>query len=158
MRHSLKVGFSFGTTSGIITTLGLLVGLYAGTGSRLAVLGGIITIAIADALSDAMGIHISEESEGVHSQKEIWQSTLATFSSKFLVALTFVIPFLVFGLAEAVVASVIWGLFLITALSFYIARQEGGQPWKTVAEHLLLSIFVVVVTYYVGEGVAIVFS
>ena len=61
-KHSLRIGFSFGLTSGIITTLGLMVGLHAGTHSRLAVIGGILTIAIADAFSDALGIHISEES------------------------------------------------------------------------------------------------
>lgn len=63
MRHSLKVGFSFGITSGILTTLGLMVGLSSGTNLKLAVVGGILTIAIADSFSDTMGIHISEESE-----------------------------------------------------------------------------------------------
>ena len=71
MRHSLRVGFSFGITSGIITTLGLMVGLNSSTRSGLVVIGGILTIAIADAFSDALGIHISEESENRHTAKEI---------------------------------------------------------------------------------------
>jgi len=58
---------SFGLTSGIITTLGLIVGLHSGTHSKLAVIGGILTIAMADALSDALGIHVSEESEATQS-------------------------------------------------------------------------------------------
>ncbi|HIE31931.1 MAG TPA: hypothetical protein EYP67_06070, partial [Methanosarcinales archaeon] len=66
MRHSLKTGFSFGLTSGIITTLGLMVGLHSGTHSELVIIGGILTIAIADAFSDALGIHVSEESESKH--------------------------------------------------------------------------------------------
>ncbi|MDI6733408.1 MAG: hypothetical protein QME51_05200, partial [Planctomycetota bacterium] len=60
MNHSIKTGFSFGSTSGVITTLGLMVGLHSGTHSKFAVLGGIVTIAVADAFSDALGIHISE--------------------------------------------------------------------------------------------------
>ena len=52
MHHSIQVGLSFGLTSGIITTLGLMVGLASGTNSRLAVIGGVATIAVADALSD----------------------------------------------------------------------------------------------------------
>ena len=52
LNHSLRVGLSFGLTSGVITTLGLIVGLASGTESKLAVIGGIITIAVADALSD----------------------------------------------------------------------------------------------------------
>ena len=35
-------GLSFGLTSGVITTLGLMVGLRSGTGSRIAVIGGIV--------------------------------------------------------------------------------------------------------------------
>ncbi|MEO0185998.1 MAG: VIT1/CCC1 transporter family protein, partial [candidate division WOR-3 bacterium] len=75
LKHSLKTGFSFGSTSGIITTLGLMVGLHSGTHSKIVVIGGILTIAIADAFSDALGIHVSEESENKHSTKEIWEST-----------------------------------------------------------------------------------
>ena len=66
MEHSFRVGMSFGLTSGIITTLGLIVGLHSGTHSKLAVIGGILTIAMADAFSDALGIHVSEESEATH--------------------------------------------------------------------------------------------
>jgi len=54
MRAPLRSGISFGLTSGVITTLGLMVGLQSGTQSRLAVVGGVLTIAIADALSDAL--------------------------------------------------------------------------------------------------------
>jgi hypothetical protein len=60
MRESLKSGFSFGITSGIITTLGLIVGLNAGTHSTLAVLGGILSIAVADGLSESTAMHVSK--------------------------------------------------------------------------------------------------
>ena len=50
MRAPLRSGISFGLTSGVITTLGLMVGLQSGTQSRLAGVGGVRTIAIADAL------------------------------------------------------------------------------------------------------------
>ena len=49
MKTSTIKGVSFGLTSGIITTLGMMVGLNFSTGSKLVVLGGILTIAIADA-------------------------------------------------------------------------------------------------------------
>lgn len=47
MKDSLRTGISFGLTSAVITTLGLMVGLHSGTGSKLVVLGGVLTIAIA---------------------------------------------------------------------------------------------------------------
>ncbi|RKZ33287.1 hypothetical protein DRQ27_00575 [bacterium] len=41
MRHSLKTGLSFGLTSGIITTIGLMVGLNSGTHSKLLIMDDI---------------------------------------------------------------------------------------------------------------------
>ena len=36
MKASIKKGFGFGLTSGVITTLGMMVGLNASTGSKIA--------------------------------------------------------------------------------------------------------------------------
>jgi len=158
MKHSLKIGFCFGCTSGIITTLGL-VGLHAGTHSKLVVLGGILTtIAIADAFSDALGIHISEESEGVHGSKEIWESTLSSFVSKFVFALMFIIPILLFELSTAIVVSVILGLFMLGILSFALAKEQKGKTWYVVVEHLSLALVVVILTHYVGDWVSLAFA
>ena len=151
LHHSIQVGLSFGLTSGVITTLGLVVGLAAGTASRLAVLGGIVTIAVADSLSDALGIHVSEESESIHTQKEIWASTLATFASKLVMALSFAIPVLVFDLTTAVVASVAWGVLALAALSYHLARLQGGRAWPVVAEHLAVAAAVIAISHFVGR-------
>ena len=158
LNHSLKVGFSFGLTSGIITTLGLMVGLHSGTHSKLVIIGGILTIAIADSLSDAMGIHVSEESENRHTTKEIWESTIATFISKFVFALSFVIPILFFKeLSTAVIISVIWGLSILSLLSFFMAKQQKITPWKPLLEHLIIATVVIALTHHVGCWIASVY-
>ena len=153
MRHSIKIGFSFGLTSGVITTLGLIVGLHSSTHSKLVVISGILIIAIADAFSDALGIHISEESENKHTEKEIWASTLSTFFTKFIFALTFVIPVILFPLSTAIIISVIWGLFIISIFSFKIASEQKKNPLIVVLEHLIISIIVIAATYYIGDWV-----
>jgi len=127
-----------------------MVGLYSGTHSRLVVLGGIITIAIADAFSDALGIHISEESENKHTTKEIWESTISTFLFKFVFAVTFVVPVLLFSLETAIVVSVFWGLLLLGIFSFYMAKEEKVKPWKVISEHIFIALVVIAVTYCVG--------
>ncbi len=153
MKHSLKTGLSFGLTSGTITTLGLMVGLHSGTHSKVAILGGILTIAIADAFSDALGIHISEESENKHDAKEIWISTISTFLSKFIFALTFIVPLLLFQLGTAVILSIIYGLSLLGIFSYIIAKDQKAKPWKVIMEHLVIAIVVVVITHYVGDWI-----
>jgi VIT1/CCC1 family predicted Fe2+/Mn2+ transporter len=158
MRHSIRVGFSFGLTSGAITTLGLMVGLHSGTHSRLVVIGGILTIAIADAFSDALGIHMSEEAEGRHTEREIWESTIATFFAKFVLALTFVVPVFLLELSTAILVSVIWGLCVLTLMSLSIAKEQDGKPWKVVVEHLVIALAVIVITHYVGDWIGSAFS
>jgi len=158
MKHSLKTGFSFGITSGIITTLGLIVGLHSGTHSKLVIIGGILTIAIADAFSDALGIHISEESENRHTTKEIWQSTFSTLFSKFIFAMTFVIPILLFRLPIAIIISMVWGLSLLGLFSFYIAKEQRAKAWKVILEHEFIAIIVIVLTHFVGKWIASIFG
>jgi len=153
MKDSLRKGVSFGLTSAVITTLGLIVGLHSGTHSRIVVLAGIVTIAVADALSDALGIHISEEAENAHTTREIWEATFATFLTKFLFAMTFLVPVLLLSLSAAVIANLIWGLSILTVLSYIIARSQGKPPWKIVGEHLVIAIVVIAVTHWVGDWI-----
>ena len=149
IKQSFKTGLSFGLTSGVITTLGLMIGLNSGTSSKQIVISGILIIAIADALSDALGVHISQESNS-NKQQAIWESTLATFLSKFLVALTFIIPILLFDLQLAIYLNLIWGLIILSILSFYIAKNQNEKPLKVILEHLAITIAVVTITYYIG--------
>lgn len=158
MRHSLKTGFSFGLTSAIITTLGLIMGLHSGTHSRHIVIGGILTIAIADAFSDALGIHISEEAENVHTLKEIWESTISTFLTKFVFAIIFALFFLFLPIDTAIVISIIWGFLLLGIFSFFIAKDQGVKPWKVIAEHIFIASVVIVITHLTGEWIGKVFE
>lgn len=153
MKSSLKTGLSFGLTSGVITTLGLMMGLHSGTHSRSIVIGGIVTIAVADALSDALGIHLAEESKNHGNVSEIWESTIATFVSKFLIAMTFVAPVLWLPLEDAMTVSVVWGLFLLAALSYFLARTQQIPAWKVIAEHVVIGVSVIASTHYIGDWI-----
>jgi VIT1/CCC1 family predicted Fe2+/Mn2+ transporter len=158
MKESLKLGFSFGITSGVITTLGLIIGLDAGTHSVLAVLGGIITIAVADAFSDSLGMHISQETKDGHKDKDIWESMLSTFSAKFFIALSFVVPFLLLSLSNAIIVSIVWGLSLLSVLSYYIARVGKEKAWQVIAEHLVIAIVVIIIAHFVGDWISVTFA
>lgn len=153
MKDSIKKGFGFGLTSGIITTLGLMIGLYFSTKSVLAVIGGIIVIAVADSLSDSLGMHISEETNKKNSNKEIWEATISTFCFKFLFALSFIVAFLFCEITTAIIINIFWGLILITLFSYYISWSKKQSVIKAIAEHLLIAIAVIILTYYIGISV-----
>jgi VIT1/CCC1 family predicted Fe2+/Mn2+ transporter len=158
IKHSVKIGLSFGLTSGVITTLGLMVGLHSGTHSKIVIIGAILIMAIADASSDALGIHSAEESEIKHTSREIWESTIATFLSKFFFTATFVVPLLLFELSIAIVFSVLYGLFLLGIFSFYIAKEQRAKPWKVVLEHLSIAVIVIFITHYVGDWIGSIYG
>jgi VIT1/CCC1 family predicted Fe2+/Mn2+ transporter len=151
MKTSIKKGFGFGLTSAVITTLGLIVGLHSGTGSAMVIIGGVLVIAIADAMSDALGVHISEEAECNNSTKEVWEATVSTFLFKFIFALTFIVPLLLFELATAIIVNLVWGALLLCLFSFYIGRSQETKTLKVVAEHLFIATVVIIVTHYVGD-------
>src|SRR6056297_1039250 len=102
MEISVKRGFSFALVSGVITVLGIMIGLNSSTHSELVIIGGIVVLAISDSLSDSFGIHVSEESRKVKSQKSVWKATIAAFLTKLLVVLTFIVPLLFFSLENAI--------------------------------------------------------
>ncbi len=158
MRKSIRVGFGYGLTSGIITTLGLMTGIATSTNSNVAVLGAIITIAVVDSLSDAFGIHISTEFSGEENQKNIWESTFFTFLSKFLFAIIFIIPIILFSnLFVAIIVSAIIGIFILGFFSYKIAKTNNVAPYKIIFEHVFVAIGVIFLTYFLGIGINKVF-
>lgn len=154
IRKGTMTGLNFGLTSGVITTLGMMVGLHSGTQSTLAVVGGILTIAVADSMSDALGIHVSKEAENTLSTRELWLATIITFITKFIMACSFVVPVLLFELDVAIAVSVTWGLLVLTIISYKLARSQHEKPLHVIAEHLSIAILVIVLTHYLGDWIA----
>ena len=148
-----RTGLFFGATSGVITTIGLIVGLNAGTQSLAAVLGGILVIAVADAMSDALGIHLAEEADPETDHLHVWSATITTFLAKFIFALSFAVPLLLLPLDSAVVASVAWGLVVITLLSYFLAKTQDTNPVMIIAEHVGIAIIVVILSHLIGVWV-----
>ena len=153
-----RTGLFFGATSGVITTLGLITGLNAGTHSMTAVLGGIFVIAVADAMSDALGIHLAEEANPNATTQHIWSATISTFLNKFIFAISFAVPLLLLPLNQAVIASLLWGMLVIIVLSYFLARAQKASPVLIVAEHLGIAILVVVLSHLIGNWVSRTFN
>jgi len=149
LKSPLETGLSFGLTSGVITTLGLMVGIQSSTNSKIAVIGAILTIAVADALSDALGMHISEESTRMP-EAGVWMATVSTLFSKFTFSAIFIFPVLIFGLQQAVIISVILGLLLLGALSYFLALQEKQSPLKVIGGHLSIAVVVIILSQIIG--------
>lgn len=153
MDKGTRTGIFFGATSGVITTIGLMVGLQAGTQSATAVFGGVVVIAVSDSMSDALGIHLAQEADPESTRAHIWAATLWAFVSKFVVAISFALPLVLLPLDQAVVVGVIWGLLIVTVMSYFLARMQQTSAWRVVGEHVSIALVVIALSHYVGVWV-----
>ncbi|HBS48558.1 TPA: hypothetical protein DEO28_01495 [Candidatus Dependentiae bacterium] len=156
-KDSVKMGLGFGVTSGTITTLGLMIGLHSIIESKIVLIGGVLTIAIADALADSLGIHVAKEAINKYTKREVWEATFVTFFTKFFIALSFIVPILFFSLDMAVLINVFWGMFLLGTFSYLIAKEQNANPWRIVGEHILIAVCVVIATHYVQQFIKRIF-
>lgn len=157
--QQLITGISFGVTSGSITALGMIVGLDSATSSKLVVVIALVVMAVADGLADACGLHLATESEmeggkSRYSSKEIWLTTAFTFLATCGVILTYAIPISLFPLEIAVPIDVAWGMLLLIIFNFYIAKIGKKRPIKIILEHILLAVFVIIISYWIGDFLA----
>lgn len=157
MNHPISKGIGFGLTSGVITTIGLIIGLYESTHSKLAILSGIFVIAVGDALSDSLGMHVSEEASK-RSNKDIWTSTITTFLAKFFIAVTFAVPVILLSLETSMYVSIIWAFLVVIGFNLYLGNLHGKRKFDIILEHLILTIIVIITTYFVGKLAAYLFS
>jgi vacuolar iron transporter family protein len=132
---------SFGSSSAVITSLAIIVGLSGTANAKLSIIAALLIIAIADNISDSFGIHIHQESEGSH-PSIVRKVTLDNFIARLLITMVFVIFFLLFPLAYSMVLSIIFGLLVITILSYFIAKRQKVKPLNAIYRHLFLAIIV----------------
>ena len=142
--------YSFGTTSAIITNLGLITGLDTLTSPKMSIISSILVIALVDNIADSLGIHVYQESECI-TEKEVWFSTMTNFLARVLVSATFILLVALLPIKIAVLSSVGWGLFLLAVLSYTIAKNREISPYRAMIEHISIAVFVVIGSHFLGE-------
>ena len=142
--------FSFGATAAIVTSIGLIVGLDAATATKATILSGLLIVAIADNLTDSLSIHIYQESEQLE-PRAAFHATLINFAVRLGLSLSFVFLMVILPLRVAVVASVLWGLFLLTGLSYVVARTRKLPVLREIAKHVAVAAVVMLSSKMIGH-------
>jgi vacuolar iron transporter family protein len=144
--------FVFGATTAIITNLGLIMALYHTTNPKLNIIGSILAVALADNISDSLGIHIHEETEHLKTS-EVWFSTITNFSARLLVSLIFVLVLYLLPLFPAAITIIIFGMLLLGTMSYFVAISRNRNPYHAVFEYISIAIFVIVASHLVGQWI-----
>lgn len=144
--------FSFGVTSAIVTSLAFIVGLSQSINSKFAIIISLLVFAVADNISDSLGLHIFQESD-LKKSKVVNVSTFSNFFARFMIVVVFVLLVAFLPIDYAVIISIIFGISLLAVLSYFIAKEQKTNPYRSILEHLAIAILVIVVSYFLREWI-----
>jgi vacuolar iron transporter family protein len=145
--------FSFGATSAVITSLAVIVGLSRTVNPVIGITTALVVIAIADNISDSFGIHVHQESQK-ESVKEVRKTTFTNFITRVVVVTIFVLQVILLPVKAAVILSIIFGMAVISAISYLVAKEQKAKPFKIVFQHLLITALVILGSYLLREASA----
>jgi len=140
---------SFGTTSAIMTGLGIVIGL-SGAANSMTIITSLLIIAIADNISDSFGMHIYKESQ-CSTKKDVKETTFGNFIARLITTAIFIFFVIVFPTNLAVIFSVIFSLFSIIWISYSISLHQGKKPYLPILKHLFIAIIVMITSFLLRE-------
>jgi len=143
---------SFGGPAAIVTSTGLIVGLHTVTPQKTAIIGTLLLVALADNLTDSLGVHIYQESERL-AEREAFRTTVANFVTRLVLALSFVGLVLFVPNAALVYVTVAWGFTLLAGLSYLLAKARAVSPLSEICKHCAVALAVVALSKAIGIGI-----
>ena len=142
--------FSFGATSAVTSSLALMIGLNQLGVSGIGIIGALLVIAFADNIADSLGMHIFAESKSKDHTK---LNTITNYFTRLGITLVMIVFVVFLSLQYAIAASVVFGLAILAALSYLIAKAHRRNPVRAVAEHMIVAILVLVASLLIGSAI-----
>jgi Na+-transporting NADH:ubiquinone oxidoreductase subunit NqrB len=143
---------SFGGTAAIVTSMALITGLNAVNAGKSTIVSALLIAAVADNLTDSLSVHIYQESERLE-RREAFLGTLSNFVTRFTVCLSFALIVMQWQGRVAAAAGIIWGMSLLAALTYVIARERKACVVSEIAKHLVVAAMVLFVSQGIGRWI-----
>ena len=144
---------SFGGTAAIVTSMALIAGLDAAKAGKATMVSALLIAAVADNLTDSLSIHMYQESERLE-QKEAFVGTLTNFATRFILCLSFVLIVMLFREHAAVAGGIVWGMSLLTVLTYILARHRKVSAMSEVGKHLAVALVIIFVSKSIGHWIS----
>ena len=145
--------YILGSSAAIMTNISLIVGMGTARAGKVSILSGLFTVALADNISDSLGVHLYKESEG-YAERLSSLATVLNFLSRLLVSLTFVAIVLIFPLSQAIIVGIVWTLLLLTLISYLVTRSNQENSILQIIRHVLIAAIVILLSWGVGHLIA----
>ena len=144
---------SYGGTAAIVTSTALISGLSAADATKPVIVSTLLIAAFADNLTDALSIHIFQESEQLE-QQDAFTGTITNFLARLLLCVSFVFLVVMFPLAHASEMAIVWGTVLLAALTYLVARERKVSPALEVVKHTVVAAAVIGASIAIGHWIS----
>ena len=112
----------------------------------------LLIAAVADNLTDSLSVHMYQESERLE-EREAFIGTLTNFATRFIVCLSFVLIVALFREHAAAVGGIVWGMSLLSVLTYILARHRKVSAISELGKHLAVALVVVFVSKSIGHWI-----
>lgn len=142
----LTIGLSFGTISGILTSLGLVLSNLGANIKTKYIILMLISLALSDGMSDAMGIYYGTYSDDRDLSKA-YNEALKTWMGKSILPLSMALIFFIFQ--NNTLAGVI---NIILAFVFYLfINIKIFSNIRTILINIFIFSIIIILNYYLGK-------
>jgi len=153
-------GLTFGLVDGLITMLGVIIGVAQATGeARLVIISGLVA-GSANAFGNTFGFYGSELAErGEHmtegrepsSMTEVRRSSLLSFITSLGATFLLTLPFLALSQGNAMLAAVVIGTSLLFCLGLMVGKLWRQHPLRYGLMYLGLGVVGAGLSFFVGD-------
>ena len=155
MNSSFRQGVFFGANSGVLTTAGLIAGLVQTNITKNYIIVSIISLAIADSMSEAYGMYISKKAENIKDDsKNPLYALVGLLVVKFSIVISFLIPFIFSNdltYFKNLYWIIGWSLFLISIVDYNISSLREESVISYLIPHIVVLFSVIYLTRYFGK-------
>ena len=155
-------GVAFGTMDGLITILGVVIGIATATENAGAVIVAGLVAGLANAFGNTFGFYASElaeraehiqEKQRLNSMTETRRSTILAFTHSVGSTIVIVAPFAVLDLNHAIIASLIFASVLLFTLGGFVGKFSHASAVKFGVRYVALGLAGAGLSFVVGEAV-----
>jgi len=150
IKESGSQGAVFGFMEGVVMLMGVLIGLATTGDKRIAVLG-VLAAGVADAFANTAGFHVSQESEGIYTQKSIRLSTVWCFFATIAASIAVSIPLILLPLNSAIAVSFIIAITTLVLIAMYVSKYHHVKGIRLIIEYVVIGVVAAIATHYIGK-------
>ena len=143
-------GIAFGTMDGVVNVLGVLLSLSIATGSKTAVITGVLAAGLANALANSSGFYVSEETTGLYTERQIIFATITAFLSSFGSALLVLLPTFIFDLTAGLWSGFFIGIIMLFVIGYAFSYADKRRAIIIGIKYVSIGLIVSAIGFTLG--------